>query len=367
MPIRPASLQRGLCALALILVLALAAATAFSPAFLDSWVSLIMVSMVPTQMVVSLLWQGQWPARAASLPQPWRGLLHTAGTLISAVIIAYLALQITGAGATPPTPFTILYLILSVPVTLALIVLFQAWPFQQLFRSPGLQGLALLAGAYAMTWLLFTRFFNFSFAAQAPFYLSNLDPQGIWTAWLPLTASLAALSFMLVLVLLDFWPLDAAARRWPRLTRQPWRGLTAGLCVAACTALLLCMGLSWAAMDVVVFMTRICVASIFGLFIVLVMLEGVPQLVLPQPWRGLCLTLAAGLLGQLMYALYRAIALWRFGLSGGAAPYALDLWLAASMLAVTFPAMVFFAQYFQFWPLARPAAAPAPHLRQPNP
>lgn len=352
MPTRPAPLPRGLYALAMILAVALIIATAITPAILDSWVSLIMVSMVPTQMVVSLLWQGGWPARVAQLPQPWRGLLHTAGTLLSGIIIACLALQMTAEGAIPPTPFTVLYLILSVPVTLVLIVLFQAWPFQRWLRSPGWQGLVLLACAYAITWLLFTHLFNFAFAGQAPFYRSTLDPHGLWTAWLPLSASLAALCFILVLVLLDFWPITAAGRRFPPLQRQPWRGLAAALGVAACTAGLLWLGLSWAGMDVVVFMTRICVASICGLFIVLVMLEGVPQLAWPQPWRGLGLALVASLLGQIMYGLYRAVAIWRFGLSGGTAPYALDLWLAASMLAVTFPAMVFFAQYFQFWPLS---------------
>lgn len=51
----------------------------------------------------------------------------------------------------------------------------------------------------------------------------------------------------------------------------------------------------------------------------------------------------------------------RFALPSGGPAYDLELWLASSMLAVTFPALVAFANYFQFWPLAVqvPAAAEA--------
>jgi hypothetical protein len=39
-----------------------------------------------------------------------------------------------------------------------------------------------------------------------------------------------------------------------------------------------------------------------------------------------------------------------------------QVWTANAMLAVTFPFLVFYAAYFNFWPLSKPAphAAPAP-------
>jgi hypothetical protein len=74
---------------------------------------------------------------------------------------------------------------------------------------------------------------------------------------------------------------------------------------------------------------------------------------LPQPWRGLALISAAAMLAVALQALYRSIAISRFGLPGGAPQYALELWMATSMLAITFPMMVAYASFFNFWPLRR--------------
>ena len=80
-------------------------------------------------------------------------------------------------------------------------------------------------------------------------------------------------------------------------------------------------------------------------------LAGVPALKLPQPLRGICLTTVASLLSVLMYQLYQAAARARFDFPSGPPGYGLELWLAPTMLAITFPLMVTFAAYFQFWPL----------------
>lgn len=140
---------------------------------------------------------------------------------------------------------------------------------------------------------------------------------------------------------------------WAASLPQPWRGL-------AFTALTVVVGLliGIGEMDLIVFMTRVCVPEIFGIFIILVMPEGAPDLKLAQPWRGLVLTAIASGLSVLMFALYRAVAIARFNLPAGPPSYALELWLAPSMLGVTFPAMVTLGAYFQFWPLrASPASA----------
>ena len=52
------------------------------------------------------------------------------------------------------------------------------------------------------------------------------------------------------------------------------------------------------------------------------------------------------------YALYAWVA-GQIGLAGGKPNYDLELWLASAMLAITFPFMVVFADFFDFWPLAR--------------
>lgn len=96
-------------------------------------------------------------------------------------------------------------------------------------------------------------------------------------------------------------------------------------------------------------MVRGCVAAIFGIFILLVLFKNLPVLQLPQPLRGLVLCGGAALLSMALFALYQAAAVTRFGLVSGPPQYTLELWIASAMLAITFPLMVAYAEYFSFW------------------
>ncbi len=321
-----------------------------SPDALMGWGTTVLVAMVPMQMVVSLLWNGAYPERFAKLAQPWRGCAFLALTTIVGSVVVLLALATVGGGYAAPTPMVNMFLIFTVPVALLLIIPFQAWPFSRFFKTPGLVGVAVLIGTYLLAFALYRLLFNFSFMSEAPFYQPALDPGGQFTAWVPLVLSIASVVVVLALVLLDFWPVVAIARRVSCVGRQPLFGMTAAALVAAGVWALNEVFVVRFAMDLVQFQTNICVSMIFGIFIVLVMFEGMPSLQLPQPWRGFLLLAIAVLLAFAVYSLYHAVAVTSFGLKGGAAPYALELWLASSMLAVTFPAMVVFANYFQFWP-----------------
>jgi len=159
---------------------------------------------------------------------------------------------------------------------------------------------------------------------------------------------------LLALVLFDFAPVAAVARKLPAIARQPGFGLLGGVLVAAVVAVLWTGFVAVGGMDMVLFMVRVCVTINFGCFILLVMFEGMPGFKLAQPWRGIVLCAVAALLAGLMLAIYQAVAVGRFNLPSGGPGYAMELWLASSMLAVSFPAMVAFAGYFQFWPLASP-------------
>jgi hypothetical protein len=154
-------------------------------------------------------------------------------------------------------------------------------------------------------------------------------------------------------VLLEFWPVSLLAKAIPIFGRQPFFGLDASVLIAAIAA-----GLWWLfdvphGMDVVAFLVRVGVSMIFGIFIVLVMFDGAAFVRLPQPWRGMVLIAVAAVLAVALHALYRALAIQQFGLPGGPPTYTLELWLATSMLAITFPLMVAFASFFNFWPLRR--------------
>lgn len=340
------SLRRGVIATAGAVLASLFFCLQVSPEWLTGWGTVILVAMVPAQIVISLVWQSSYPKRLAALPQPWRGFAFTGFNGLVGAAVAYLAWQTVGGGMAVPTPFLIMYLIFSVAVMLVLVVPLQCWPFAPTIRHPGLMGGILLVAAYVLAYGLFRFLFDFGFLADAPFYRAELDPQGLFMAWIPLVFAIALLVPVLGLVLFDFWPLSALAGKFYLLGRQPVFGLFALLLIVA-VAGGLWVSFVGQGMDLVLFMVRICVTVNFGYFILLVMFDGVPTLTLPQPWRGLLLNGAAVGLAVVMLKLYETIALRHFALSSGGPTYPLELWLASAMLAVTFPLMVVIGSYFK--------------------
>lgn len=341
----------GIIASILVVAVSVWVSLAFQTNFFLSWVNLFMVSMVPVQIVISLVWQCKQPESIGRLHQPIKGIAFLILTVAVGVVVAVLSNRTIGGGLTPPTPFVNMFVILSVLVTIGLVIPLQCWPFSAILgKRPVMMGFALLVSAYAITWLLFTTLFDFGFLNQAPFYRESLDPHGTFNAWHPLTCGLGSVATCLSLVLLDFWPVSILARRVPAFGRQPLFGIASGVLIALVVTAVWQLCVVQSGMDVVQLLVR-TVSMIFGIFIVLVMFEGAPFIRLPQPWRGLILVGAAALLAVCMYFLYRHFAIDRLALPGGAPGYALELWLATSMLAITFPIMVFYAGFFDYWPL----------------
>jgi hypothetical protein len=139
----------------------------------------------------------------------------------------------------------------------------------------------------------------------------------------------------------------------PVLNQQPWRGLVLSALVTLLVAAAWVSFVGLAHWDLVVFMVRVCVSAIFGIFIILILFKNLPFLQLPQPMRGAVLCASAALLAIAMFALYQAAAIMQFALKSGAPQYTLELWVASAMLAITFPLMVSFADYFAFWPVRK--------------
>ena len=330
----------GIIASVLVVAVSIWVSVSFQPDFFLTWVNLVLVSMVPVQIIISLVWHAKQPESFGRLSQPLRGLAFLLLTVAVGVLVTVVSNRTIGGGLTPPTPFVNMFVILSVLVTIGLVVPLQCWPFTTfLGKRPVVMGFTLLAVAYALTWLLFTTLFDFGFLRQAPFYLESLDPHGSFNAWHPLTCGLASVATVLSLVLLDFWPVAMLARAFPALGRQPMFGLASGVLIALVVATVWQICVVHLGMDVVQLLVR-TVSMIFGIFIVLVMFEAAPFVRLPQPWRGLVLIAAAALLALTMNALYGYVAADHLALPGGAPQYVLELWLATSMLAITFPFMV---------------------------
>jgi hypothetical protein len=343
----------GIVASILVVAASIWVSVALRPDVFLTWVNLLLVSMVPIQIVISLVWHGKQPEALGRLPQPVRGLAFLLLTVAVGVLVAVVSNRTIGGGLTPPTPFVNMFVILSVLVTIWLIIPLQCWPFTSILgKQPVVMGFTLLAAAYALTWIIFSTLFNFAFLQQAPFYLDALDPHGSFNAWYPLTCGLCSVATILSLVLLDFWPISILARNVPAFGRQPLFGIASGALIVVVFATVWQIFVVQLGMDMVQLLVK-AVSMIFGVFILLVMFEGAPFLRLPQPWRGLVLIGAAALLAVCMNTLYRYFAVDHLALPGGAPGYVLELWLATSMLAITFPLMVFYASFFDYWPLRR--------------
>jgi hypothetical protein len=109
-------------------------------------------------------------------------------------------------------------------------------------------------------------------------------------------------------------------------------------------------------MDVVSFMVHVPVAFIFGTIIVLNMLQGSLFPKMAQPLKGLFNVAAVVVVGTVLFYLYGALAGTVTGtLKAGPPTYDFELWIASALLGVTFPLLIFHAEFFKLWPLKRTA------------
>lgn len=347
----------GCIAAALTVGLSLAISASFDAGTFGTWVAFLAMCAIPVQMIIGLVWRNVYPSILGRLAQPARGVVILVIMACVAGIVAPLALRLVGGGATPPTPFLIMYIIMSIASTFWLVAVFQCWPMSALSTHPALVGMGTLMLAYLTGWVVFRLGFDFSAMSQAPFYAAALDPKGAFDAWNILCYVVCTVCVIMGLVLLDYWPFMALAARLPALGRQPWLGVAAGAFSLAVGGLMWWVGVRIAGMDVVDFMVRIPISVLFGNFIVLVLFQTAPLQRLAQPAKGLGLILLSTVLALAMYALYRGMALAAIGdLAAGPPAYGLDLWIATAMLSITFPVIVAYGEGFGLWPFAQAAS-----------
>ena len=326
----------------------------FSAATLGSWVALLFIGAVPAQVVLALGLHLEYPAVLRRASQPVKGLIFVALVALVSAIVSPLVLYGVGGGATPPNPFAIMFLVETVPVTLALVLLFRCWPLTALSKHRAVVGAGTLVLAYAVSWVIFRVFFDFAFLEGSPAYLARLDPKGLFTAWDPVAFIVAFGAVLLCFVLFDFWPVTVLARRRPAAARQPLFGLLSAGIVALVTLAVWGAAVGLAGVDPVVFMVRVPVVVIFGVFIVLTLFQGGGFARLRQPVKGIAMTATVVGAAAAMELLYGVAArLIVPGIAAGAPTYGLELWLATAMLGVTFPVIVAFCDGFGFWPLPR--------------
>jgi hypothetical protein len=334
----------GLIASAIGIVLALLFISLFAvPQFLGP-VAFYMLCTVPFQVMVVVLW-GANPSFLASLTQPSKGLALLLLTLVAAAIIDPLVLRLVGEGVTPPGPIPTHFAIIVVPTTFFLAIVWGGWPFNLLGLGEGpVAGLLLLAVSYALTWVGFRFFFDYSFLEGAPVYLASA-PHGLFNAVDALVFYVTALAVMFLVLCFDLWPFT----RTPSLMQQPTLGLVWMLVCLLGAALARAAG---GGTDPMVFLTRVTAPFIFGCIIVLNMFQGSLFAPATQPVKGGLTAAAAGAIGFGLYLAYRGASPLVSGrLPAGPPGYEYEIWIANALLSVTFPLLIVIAAYFAYWPL----------------
>ena len=103
------------------------------------------------------------------------------------------------------------------------------------------------------------------------------------------------------------------------------------------------------------FMVRVPVPFVFGTIVVQNMLQGSLFSGLKGPVKGVANVLTVIVVGQALAAIYRAMAPVVTGdLNAGPPGYDAEIWLASALLSVTFRFLIFYAEFFQLWPLRKP-------------
>jgi len=341
----------GICATALIIVIALVFISLFSFQTMSGWVAYGLLCLIPMQIVVGVLWKGELPRFATARRQPARGLLQIVITVVAGALIGPLYFWIMGGGISPPTPMLAQCTIVSVVVMFWFAIVLGGWPFNLLFRDdPFATGIAALISAYVVNALLFGLLFNYEFMKDAPVYVASLDPHGLFNAWGALVFYVTALSMMFLMVHFDLWPLTLSSS----VMRQPVLGVVWTVVNLALGALVYVLGVQVFALDPVTFLVMVPIPFIFGTIIVLNLLQNSLFGNLTQPLKGIANTVAAAVIGTGLAQLYKVLSTPVSGaLNSGPPAYDAEIWLASALLSVTFPFLIFGAEFFKFWPLKK--------------
>jgi hypothetical protein len=340
----------GIAATTVVVAVSLAFISLFDFPTFASWVAYLMICMIPMQIVIGITWGTNHPRFAAKQKQPIKGVLLAVVTIIAGAIVAPTYLAIAGGNLTPPGPIPSHAIIVSVIVTFWAAIMLGGWPFKGFIKSDLAAGLAMLVFCYVVNFLLFRLLFDYAFMRGAPVYVASLDPHGLFMALNSLVFYVTFLSAMFLMAAFDLWPLT----KFPGIMKQPvlgivWTAIAIGIGAAA-----FWLGTSVLKMDVMVFMLAVPIPYIFGTIVVLNMFQNSITAKLTQPARGIANAALVAAIGTALAQLYRALAPVITGtLQSGAPTYDLEIWLASALLAVTFPFLIFFAEFFKFWPLAK--------------
>lgn len=342
----------GLVATALVIAVSLGYLTLFEFGTFVGWVAFVMLCLIPPQVVTVVLAPN--PLFGRGRPQPARGAALLLPTLAAGLLLAGVVLGVAGEGVTPPGPIPSHFAVIVVPTTFFLAIMFGGWPFTRLSRKGSVVAVSVVVAAYVITYVLFRTFFDYGFLQGTPAALESA-PEGVFAAPTALVFWVTVLAAMFLPLHFDLWPLG----RVPALTAQPLLGVV-WFVVALIGGALVMQATGSRDKDPMWVLTRITAPFIFGTIVVLNMLQNSLFAWLRQPLKGIANTLAAAAIGAALGQVYGYFSDWWFSeLPMGQPGYEYELWLVNALLSVTFPFLIFYAAYFDFWPIAGAKAGAA--------
>ena len=345
----------GIISTLLMMALALGFISAFSFQTFTGPVAYFLLCIIPMQIVIAVTW-GANPGFAATLSQPANGIVLTLTTLIVGAIVAAVCVYTIGRGVNPPTPMLAMCSIVSVVITFWAAIMWAGWPITGIIKHKVAAGLVLLVACYLVNYALFRVFFNYTFMQGAPVYVAAQDPHGLFPAWHALVFYLSCLSGMFLMINFDLWPLTTS----PSVMRQPMLGAVWTIAALALGGAAFYVGVGALRMDPVAFMVLVPVPFIFGTIVVQNMLKGSLFAGQAQPVKGVLNVVAVVVIGESLSWMCGRLAPMVTGVVRPGPPaYDFEIWLASALLSVTFPLLIFYAEFFQFWPL-QAKTTPAP-------
>ena len=334
----------------------------FDPATFGGWVTFLIICCIPAQVVLSLIWQNSYPAPAATLAQPFKGVYLTILAMAAGVFVASWVLKLVPGFKIPgPGPVQLHFIIMTVATILWLVIVWQCWPVVAIKQHPAFIGVGLLVLTYLITWILFKVFWNFGVMAKAPFYVAAADPGGLFRFDQAMAFYITTVGVMLAMVLLDMWPFSLIPPKVPVMGKPYVWGIVMSAWVLMVSWVIYHLFVNVGGMDPTVFLVKVSVSWIFGEFIMLNLMQTAPFQTTRQPAKGILLIICTALLAIGTYYLYAGFCkMVTGGVPSGPPTYACELWISSAMLAVTFPVIVVFSGFLNYWPLTEgmPSAAP---------
>ena len=353
----------GIMGFIVILFITFGIVTWFKPDTFIAWAGEVSMCAIPFMIIAGMVWGGNYPAPAADLAQPLKGMYLLFLSMIVGALVAGWTIKVIGAFVTPPTPPMIFYTILSVIVTFWLVVVWGCWPAAAIKGHPAFVGFGTLILAYALDFVLWKTLFNFDFLKGAPFYAAIAPPSGAFFAFSSLAFFLTCLAVILAWVELDFWPLSLIPPKAPAFAKQPIWGIVVSILVIIIAYVIKMIFVDNMGMDPFIYTLKVPICIIFGEFIMLLMMQTWPVQTVGQPLKGIILIIINIILALVMYQLYKYFMVCTAGmLPGGPCPppntYVQELWIATALLGFTFPVIAAYTGFFNFWPLSEPGPKP---------